>query len=489
MLEEREFEGYWWRPSDPENKVPGTLKFSQSEVRLVLLGSFEDIKPGPVGHVDDEPRLLGLSKDRKEITLERCLGLGQSINIPGFSVTTYGPHTVLVGAWYEPDEEIRCDEIYVRFSDIDTWAVSSGFGYQMHWDPEGKSVTKLDVSYTPPEPIEVPLDEETSLSITWAWTWSGLKQVTTEARLGQAASFNVKFAGQATLEHCLKYVFQLRNFLSLGVGRPIQVQSVTGIHNPPEDAEPDPFTKLTPQRLSVEILYRLVGLQEEARRDLLVDEMLFSLGDAYPRLQEIFQAWFARQEILGPVFNRYFYIVHNQHMVREIQFESYVRALETYHRRSTGATDLSAEEHEARLSEILSSVPAEHHDWLKAKLTYSNEPSLARRLKKTLARCPNITNRLVGSSRDERKAFVRKVVTTRNYEIHLDSDSEQEAASGIELVALVYQLRTLVEMTLLLDLGFSGEDVDGIFDRIRRYEHVDHLKRAAREEKEEEVPA
>ena len=488
MLEDREFEGYWWRPSDPENKVPGTLKFSQSDVRLDLLGSFEGIKPGPIGHVDDEPRILGLSKDRKEITLERCLALGQSINIPGFSVTTYGPHTVLVGAWYEPNEEVRFDEVYVRFSDLDTWAVSSGFGYQMHFDAEGKSVTKLDVSYTPPEAVEVPLDENTSLSITWAWTWSGLKQVTTETRLGQAASFKVSFAEGATLERCLEYVGQLRNFLSLSVGRPIQVLSVSGVHNPPEDAEPDPFAKLPSQRRSVEVLYRLVSPQEEAGRELYVHEMLFSLGDAYPRLQEIFQAWFERQEIFGPVFNRYFYIVHNQHMTGEIQFESYVRALETYHRRSTDATDIPPEEHEARLSAILSSVPAEHDDWLEKKLKYSNELSLARRLKKTLARCPSVTDRLIGGSRDEKRAFVRKVVTTRNYEIHLDPDNEEEAAIGVELAVLVYQLRTLVEMTLLLDLGFSGEDMDGIFDRIRRYEQVDHLKRAAEEEKDE-VPA
>jgi hypothetical protein len=155
MVEECEFEGYWWRPVDPEKKVPGTLKFSQSDVRLDLLGSFEEMKPGPVGHVDDEPRILGLTKDRKCVSLERCLGLGQSINIPGFPVTTYGPHMILVGAWYEPDEDVRFDEVYLRFSDLDTWATSSGFGYEMHFDEDRKSLTKLDVSYTPPEPVTI----------------------------------------------------------------------------------------------------------------------------------------------------------------------------------------------------------------------------------------------------------------------------------------------------------------------------------------------
>ena len=486
MLEEREFEGYWWRPSDPDNRIPGTLKFSQDEIRLELLGAFEEIKPGPIGGTDDEPRILGLSKDRKKITLERCLGLGQRINLPGFTVTTYGPHMGLVGAWYEPDEQVRFDEVYARFSDLDTWAVSSGFGHEMHWDAEGKSVTKLDVSYTPPEAVEVPLDDETSLSIVWQWTWSGLKEVTTESRLGQAASFKVSFADAASLERSLEYVGRLRNFLCLGVGRPIQVLSVSGIHLPPEHPEPaDPFTKAPPPQRSVEVLYRLVSQTDDAKRDLFVHEMLFSLGDAYPRLEEIVRTWFDRQEIFGPVFNRYFYIVHNQHMAREIQFESFIRALETYHRRSSDATDVSHEEHEGRLEAILSSVPSEHRDWLEKKLAYSNELSLARRLKATLARCPSVTDRLIGTSREDKKSFVRKVVTTRNYEIHLDPDNEAAAATGIELVVLVYQLRTLVEMTLLLDLGFSGEEVTGIFDRIRRYEQVDGLKKAATAEKAE----
>jgi Apea-like HEPN len=74
---------------------------------------------------------------------------------------------------------------------------------------------------------------------------------------------------------------------------------------------------------------------------------------------------------------------------------------------------------------------------------------------------------------------------TRNYEIHLDPDHEDAAASGIGLVVLVYQLRTLVETILLLDLGFSDEEADGIFDRIRRYSQVEHLKREADKQKAE----
>jgi hypothetical protein len=116
--------------------------------------------------------------------------------------------------------------------------------------------------------------------------------------------------------------------------------------------------------------------------------MLFTLAHARPRLEEIFRAWFDRQDLLQPVFARYFYLTHNAGMPTEVQFESYIRALETYHRRGTGATDVPPDEHEARIDAILASAPAEHREWLNKKLAFSNEPPLGRRLKDTLARCP-----------------------------------------------------------------------------------------------------
>jgi hypothetical protein len=71
---------------------------------------------------------------------------------------------------------------------------------------------------------------------------------------------------------------------------------------------------------------------------------------------------------------------------------------------------------------------------------------------------------------------VWKVVKTRNYKTHLDPTKKDEATDGTALVLLVYQLRALVEMTLLLELGFTCEQVDEVFDRTRRYEVIDTIR-------------
>jgi ApeA-like protein len=41
MMEEFEYQRYWWLPDEPEERVPGTLKFDpEGGASLNLLGSF-----------------------------------------------------------------------------------------------------------------------------------------------------------------------------------------------------------------------------------------------------------------------------------------------------------------------------------------------------------------------------------------------------------------------------------------------------------------
>jgi hypothetical protein len=234
-------------------------------------------------------------------------------------------------------------------------------------------------------------------------------------------------------------------------------------------------TRLEPQKLEVEILYRLVGVPEEAARELHPTEMLFTLADTRPRLEEILRTWFKQQELLREVFARYFYIVHGPPPDRDHAFESYLRVLETHHRR-TAAESTASHEIRERVNRIVSLVPDEKdREWLEEELAHSDEPSLAQRLHQTLKRCPTVANRAIGS-RNKRDSFVWKVVNTRNYLTHLDPRKKKDAAEGVGLLTLVYQLRALVEMTLLLELGLDCDQVTGIFERIRRYELIDQMR-------------
>jgi hypothetical protein len=494
MLEPREIQGYWWLPFMPDGKIPGTLHFSQADIKLELLGGFarpfeetrpeeseEGEQPREVvvsldSFIEYQPRISGVAQNGKPITLERCTGRSLQLGFPQFGSSTYGPHFVLVGAEYAPDEEVAFDEIAIRLSDLDVWASTSGFGQQMIFDDSRTNVERLEMTFTPPDDVEAKLGEGTTLKISFPWTWSGQRPITTESHIVQTATLRLLFDEPANIEQSLTYVAQLRNFLSLAVSRPIRMLSVKGLHNPLPDAEPDRFTGTRPRPIDVEILYRLVGLPEPAARELHPTEMLFTLADIAPRLGEILSNWFAKQELLGPVLARYFHLIHTSPSSREHEFESLVRVLETHHRRTHGAAAVTPE-HRERLGSILSAVAEVHREWLEKKLKYSHEPTLPERLMDVLDRCPSVTARVVGDSKKKRKSFIRKVTSTRNYEVHLDPTGQAAAAQGARLLTLIKQLRPLVEMTLLLELGFSCDEVAALFEREgSRYQEIEHFR-------------
>jgi hypothetical protein len=238
VLEAREFEGFWWLPTAPEERVAGKLSFSQADIRLDLLGGFtervdetetaeatDDAAPTevtiqPFDLVAFQPRILGETRNGRPMSLERCNGRSLSLSVPGFGVSTYGAWMILDGAWYEPDEEVAFDEIAVRFSDLDQWACVSGFSYKINHDEKGEALTSIEMTFTPPEEIEVALGEGATLRVEFPWTWTGPGPVTTNFRIAQAAAMRIVFNEPASIERSLTYVAQLRNFLSLAVGRP-----------------------------------------------------------------------------------------------------------------------------------------------------------------------------------------------------------------------------------------------------------------------------
>lgn len=75
MIEEREFEGYWWVPGESDEKVGGVLNFSQeNRIRLRLFSALSEKKDGFV----EFDKIFGFTSDAKKITLENTLRLNYS---------------------------------------------------------------------------------------------------------------------------------------------------------------------------------------------------------------------------------------------------------------------------------------------------------------------------------------------------------------------------------------------------------------------------
>jgi Apea-like HEPN len=92
--------------------------------------------------------------------------------------------------------------------------------------------------------------------------------------------------------------------------------------------------------------------------------------------------------------------------------------------------------------------------------------------------CGEPTHRLERGGRSIRAARRRHA----KYHTHYGPRLEANSAKGAELYLLTVQLRGIIEMSLLRELGFPCEAIDTILDRVR-YREVEHLKAIASAER------
>jgi hypothetical protein len=181
----------------------------------------------------------------------------------------------------------------------------------------------------------------------------------------------------------------------------------------------------------------------------------------------IFNNWLEKVELLRPVYNLYFGTIYREDMYLEFQFLSLIMALEVYHRRLIRNEDISSEEHEERIRQILNNTSAKYQEWLKEKLKYSNEPSLRKRIKEIYDMLKNI--RYVTALIPKKKNFVDDVVNTRNYFVHYDQSLENKALKETKLYCLIQKLKVLVEICLLKEIGFCDTEIDNIYQQNEKY--------------------
>lgn len=90
------------------------------------------------------------------------------------------------------------------------------------------------------------------------------------------------------------------------------------------------------------------------------------------------------------------------------QFLNACNAAESFHRSVSPSQERWPKgEFEARIDNIISSVPNEDKEWLGEQLRYANEPRFRARLKEMFERQPDGVRHVLG----DRKTFVEKVVT------------------------------------------------------------------------------
>ena len=150
-------------------------------------------------------------------------------------------------------------------------------------------------------------------------------------------------------------------------------------------------------------------------------------------------------------------------MYLEHRFLSLIQAIESFHQRIYGGEYLSDENYKKVYDTLVNAIPngvkIDFKESLENKLKYGNEFSLRKRLKEIFDKYQEILNVFI----ENKNTFIEKVVDTRNYQTYHDEDLKERSASGKKLYHLTQKLKILLEICLLTELGFSSEEIKGLY--------------------------
>lgn len=169
-------------------------------------------------------------------------------------------------------------------------------------------------------------------------------------------------------------------------------------------------------------------------------------------MPEVLESWFAKRDLLAPVYELFLGALFNLKIYTDFQFLSLAQALGTYHRRTSPEARYVPEQeylekhYPKAVSSLPPSLPEGLKDKLKTTLRHANEWSLRKRIKELVSAVP-----VTGIAGDD-PAFVQRVVDTRNYLTHYTEELERKATRGPELMEAVEELRRLLAFLLLQEL-------------------------------------
>jgi len=458
MIEEFEYDGIWWLPEKPSNKVSGKLKFHPVEgLKLQLIGSFKELKNL---HTFLQPLIiLGITSNGKIITLYKCYESRSHISMPGFLSSSFIASVAFLGCHFEKEEKIRFDFLSLNYSYLEEWTGITGFQFNIETDSEAQ-LKKYEVIYSFPEKIEAKIG---NLNISFDYNFTSEEDKLKEVNLKHTTFIKIKPNESLHFNDYQDICYRIQNFLSLAIGKAVfpiiikgKSKSCSTKSQNGKAIYPDIF------------IYYATNSLFETSSEIHPFDMLFTFRDISGKFESILKNWLEKAEMLKPVYDLYFGTLYNPRMYLQHQFLSMIQAVEAYHRRKFEGKYLSDEDYEpiqGRFKDIINKldVDASFKDALKSRLKYGNEYSLRKRLKDLFVKCRDITQNFI---KDEDN-FINRVIDTRNYLTHYDKKL-RNIADGKDLYYITQKLKIILQICLLYELGFTKEEIKSVFQRKAR---------------------
>ncbi|USK45806.1 HEPN domain-containing protein [Cytobacillus oceanisediminis] len=443
MYDEFEFRGYWYLPSNPDNKVAGVLSFSMEGIDLELFGTLHD-DLGMSKAIDVE---VILGDCEENITLLN--GFQTRFTVGKQTSSEYTFNRMIIGKHFNNIEEIQFYSISVNYSYMEEWMGYHPFVDTHEFDEENKTkVTKVGTSYTFPPifTVDVPsIEAEVKADYLFNTRGEQYKTRTFE----HSGYLSIRPYKEQTLSWFLDKVSSLQDLISLVMDFPVYPMRIR--------AKGEIVNEKHNYRENIQIF--LLPLDEYFRRKIKAQDMLFRLPEIEGKIDMLLNKWFENKT--NPAYKLYLENVYSNVNNPNVAFVNYTKALESFHRKTTedNGKYVDDEEYEKVKEEIIKSLPRDLNGDLKTSIInsfqYAHHFSFRKRVKEMTREMDEKVNNLV-LGEIKLSEFAGLVVDNRNYYTHYDN-KPKNLLTGWDLDTLSNKVKVIVVYHLLKMIGIDDE--------------------------------
>jgi hypothetical protein len=302
--------GFWWLPEAPDQKVSGTLRFTEDAgLMLSLVGALGH--GGPGSRDQTFPIVNGMVFDcvlGEEVILRNC---GVKEMHYGSSGTTRGDYRAtraFFGGHCDTEKDLCFSDVRLEFSGLSEWASNlTGFSLpEIVATPTGESKNFV-TRWASPTPHSGRLNGATISVEATGQLAMKLREYSTKEQV-QIWIKSDEPASDDELNK--KYVYPLQNFFTFATDHPNSV-----IRWDLDD---------------LRVLSKRIFRDDNVAAELTPHKMLFTLSDVADRLVDLIGKWFEISERLRSVFNVYFAVLYKPDSFLDVKFHFVYQALELY---------------------------------------------------------------------------------------------------------------------------------------------------------------
>jgi ApeA N-terminal domain 1 len=457
LFKDFEEKGEWWLPKYPDNKIVGTVSYKGYEdITLELLGSF-------FGHQHFMKRerfhpqiILGLTDHGEPLTLLENVEIHSGKSSRGGTGTViYRTNYLFIGEHFNAPNEIQFNSCSLSYYFLEEWIGKLPFKTEAIVEEDKfvgeKAVYKQREGFK----VKVPtIDATVSIWHGFGGSSGGFRKLVWT----HTAYLTITPEKPQEFIWFRKVQFQLRNLLSILIGRPVYLKRASFFIEKPEvEDERD--------RREIVYLYFAQRTQQPSKRMHPMD-MLVRLDDIEEKIATILEAWFSKAEKLEDVYQLFIGAMYGQNMYTHLHFLTLMQALETYHRSTRAGQYISEDDYQKVFAALLTAIPAGTESSLKAslkgRLKYGNEYSLRKRINLLLNELTEDCRMLITKEPDN---FISSIIDTRNYLTHYDRSLKPDVLDTADLYNASLSLKIFLTILLLKELEIEEQKIVELLSR------------------------